>query len=254
MAPRKRLKASAVSSGAHTVASVANFHDLPKLQKDVLSIVDSMYGLRHASSADIHSEPKGLLVAEAGAYPFPICWGGTFIDIAQRVFTDTEKFVAESASLAFNLGLTDACDGDEFLQHFCKMDVIWCQHSKLICFFFLCWACSNFIFWFLCPLFLPRFFQKKLRCLSKKCLRLNVCALSCIEVWPPEKGSTFDTSVLCWSFQEASFWRGNSVAMAEVVTLARSIAANRFREAGNPSARPMVKRNAFQIVSNEFSF
>lgn len=56
------------------------------------------------------------------------------------------------------------------------------------------------------------------------------CALI-TEVWPPEKGSTFDTSVLCWCFQEASFWRGNSVAMAEVVTLARSIAAYRFREA-----------------------
>ena len=113
-----------------------------------------------------------------------------------------------------------------------------------------------FKFHFLVPLSLvsSKIFSKKLRCLSKKCLRLNVCALSCIEVWPPEKGSTFDTSVLCWSFQEASFWRGNSVAMAEVVTLARSIAANRFREAGNPSARPMVKRNAFQIVSNEFSF
>lgn len=124
MAPRKRLKASAVSSGAQTTGPIANFQDLPKLQKDVLSIVDSMYALRHASSADIHSEPKGLLVAEAGAYPFAVCWGGTFIDIAQRVFTDTDSFVAESASLTYKLGLMDASDEDEFLQHFCKMDVI----------------------------------------------------------------------------------------------------------------------------------
>jgi len=51
------------------------------------------------------------------------------------------------------------------------------------------------------------------------------------EVWPPEFGRAFDTSILSWSFADQSFWRGSAIAMSEVVTFARSIASTRFREA-----------------------
>lgn len=51
------------------------------------------------------------------------------------------------------------------------------------------------------------------------------------EVWPPEKGSQFNTSILSWSFDDGAFWRGKAVAMSEVVNYARSIASTRFREA-----------------------
>eukprot|EP00435_Cladocopium_sp_Y103_P048704 s1803_g14.t1 len=33
--------------------------------------------------------------------------------------------------------------------------------------------------------------------------------------WPPELGVHFTTSLMCWSFDEKSFWRGKSVAMSE---------------------------------------
>lgn len=53
------------------------------------------------------------------------------------------------------------------------------------------------------------------------------------QVWPPVKGETFETSVLCWSFSGSAFWRGKEgISMAEVMGIARVIAASRFREAG----------------------
>ena len=51
--------------------------------------------------------------------------------------------------------------------------------------------------------------------------------------WPPQLGSMFETSILAWSYSDASFWRGHkNVSMAEVVGYAKSIALTRFREAG----------------------
>ena len=51
--------------------------------------------------------------------------------------------------------------------------------------------------------------------------------------WPPQLGALFETSILAWSYSDASFWRGHkNVSMAEVVSLAKSIALTRFREAG----------------------
>ena len=50
--------------------------------------------------------------------------------------------------------------------------------------------------------------------------------------WPPELGSIFNTSVLAWSYEDASFWRGKSVSCAEVVSYAKSMALTRFREVG----------------------
>ena len=60
----------------------------------------------------------------------------------------------------------------------------------------------------------------------------GLCSEKPAEEWPPQLGVLFETSVLCWSFEEASFWRGKSVAMAEVISYAKSMALTRFREAG----------------------
>lgn len=56
-------------------------------------------------------------------------------------------------------------------------------------------------------------------------------AMSQFQAWPPEKGLEFETSILSWSFEDAAFWRGKSVAMSEIINYARSIASTRFREA-----------------------
>ena len=49
--------------------------------------------------------------------------------------------------------------------------------------------------------------------------------------WPPSLGEIFETSLLAWSFEEESFWRGKGgVAMAEVVSYAKSMALTRYRE------------------------
>eukprot|EP00435_Cladocopium_sp_Y103_P021182 s564_g5.t1 len=48
--------------------------------------------------------------------------------------------------------------------------------------------------------------------------------------WPPKAGASFDTSVLMWSFQNESFWRGKHVAMSEIIGTARAISLTRFRE------------------------
>lgn len=130
MPPRKRYKASAVSSGAQTTAVAGAYQDLPKLQKDVVTLVENMFSLRHARQSDIHDTPKGLLVPENGLYPYPITWGGTFMEIAQKAWDEPDKLVRMSAELAYNAGMMDACDDDEFVQQFCKMDV-----SRICCFF-----------------------------------------------------------------------------------------------------------------------
>ena len=60
----------------------------------------------------------------------------------------------------------------------------------------------------------------------------QVYSFASFEEWPPQLGVLFETSVLCWSFAESSFWRGKSVSMAEVISYAKSMALTRFREAG----------------------
>ena len=122
MPPRKKLKASAIASGAQTTTSVSAFQDLPKLQRDALAIVDTMFGLRHADPSLIHDAPKGLLVPENGEMPFPITWGGTFVQIAQKAWAEPDKLLAMSSEFACGVGLLDAGDADELVQQYCKMD------------------------------------------------------------------------------------------------------------------------------------
>ena len=49
--------------------------------------------------------------------------------------------------------------------------------------------------------------------------------------WPPTPGKHFNTCILSWCYDDASFWRGNAIAMSEVVGYSRSMALTRFREA-----------------------
>ena len=82
-------------------------------------------------------------------------------------------------------------------------------------------------------IFSPRFLASKRHLQTTNETLLQVIFHPCLfaEVWPPESGRAFDTSILSWSFADQSFWRGSAIAMSEVVTFARSIASTRFREA-----------------------
>ena len=54
---------------------------------------------------------------------------------------------------------------------------------------------------------------------------------------------------MCWSYKDESFWRGRSVAMAEVISYAKSMALTRFKEAqneGSPPPRSVVV--GFQVL------
>lgn len=59
------------------------------------------------------------------------------------------------------------------------------------------------------------------------------CHVQCCvrQAWPPELGILFETSVLCWSFSDQSFWRGTAISMSEVISYAKSMSLTRFREA-----------------------
>lgn len=48
--------------------------------------------------------------------------------------------------------------------------------------------------------------------------------------WPPKLGVLWSSSVLAWSFEDESFWRGRSTSMAEVVGYAKSMSLTRFKE------------------------
>ena len=89
MPPRKKARAapaklaSEVSAGAQTSAVATRMDDLHEIMKSVSSLIDSVYTLRHHDSTAIHREAVGLLVPENGL-PWPICFGGTYKQIAER--------------------------------------------------------------------------------------------------------------------------------------------------------------------------
>eukprot|EP00435_Cladocopium_sp_Y103_P028417 s2323_g7.t1 len=115
--------ARSVAAGSETPLLITTVDALPKVQKDCLSILDSIYGLRHCQESEVHSEPRGLLTPESnGLFSYPIGWGGTFKDIAQRAWSDPDQLLQLSAQLAFDAGFLDEASGDEFLQQFCKLD------------------------------------------------------------------------------------------------------------------------------------
>ena len=131
MPPRKKQRtlggaaaAKSFASGSDTPLLATTVDALPKVQKDCLSILDSIYGLRHCQESMVYTEPRGLLTPEPnGLFSFPVCWGGTFKDIAQRAWSEPDKLLQLSTQLAFDAGFLDEADEDEFLQQFCKLDV-----------------------------------------------------------------------------------------------------------------------------------
>ena len=131
MPPRKRQKTQSgaaaarnVAAGSETPLLATTVDGLPKVQKDCLSILDSIYGLRHCQESMVHQEPRGLLTpGQNGLFTFPVSWGGTFKDIAQRAWSEPDKLLQLSTQLAFDAGFLDEEDEDEFLHQFCKLDV-----------------------------------------------------------------------------------------------------------------------------------
>ena len=131
MPPRKKQRtlggaaaAKSFASGSDTPLLATTVDALPKVQKDCLSMLDSIYGLRHCQESMVYTEPRGLLTPEPnGLFSFPVCWGGTFKDIAQRAWSEPDKLLQLSTQLAFDAGFLDEADEDEFLQQFCKLDV-----------------------------------------------------------------------------------------------------------------------------------
>ena len=47
-------------------------------------------------------------------------------------------------------------------------------------------------------------------------------AFSTSQDWPPTPGKYFDTSILNWSMNPGSFWRGDAMAMSEVMGILRT--------------------------------
>lgn len=123
MPPRKKAKLAA--SGAGTTLSVASHDLIPDFQKDTMSTLESIYELRHCTTADVHMESKGLLAPSNGLMPWPVCHGGTFKEIAQRAWEDPDKLLKMSAEFANLSGFLDSPDPAEFSQEFCKADVPW---------------------------------------------------------------------------------------------------------------------------------
>ena len=130
MPPRKKVKggalAQAFAAGASTPVAASSLDALHQVQRDCMQIVEDIFALRHCTISDVHSEPQGLLTPGIdGLFPWPVTFGGTFKDIAQRAFRDAERLVSMSSEFAFNVGMLEVQDDAEFLQHFCKLDVAW---------------------------------------------------------------------------------------------------------------------------------
>ena len=126
--PRKRLKtgagaASALASGSHTPAAVADVEQLTDFQKACSGTVEFMYDLRHAKPSAVYSEERGPFKPVDGLFEWPVCHGGTFKEIAQRAWSEPDRLLSMSAKFASSIGLLDSEDPDEFVGQFCKLNV-----------------------------------------------------------------------------------------------------------------------------------
>ena len=124
MPPRKKAKVAQIVSGSQTTAVPTSSASAPALIKSTLSIVEGTYALRHSEEKDIHTSNIGDLAVKDGIYPWPVKHGGTFRDVAQRAWADSDLLVEQSAQLAHRVGLTNSTDAAEFLQEFCKMEAL----------------------------------------------------------------------------------------------------------------------------------
>lgn len=127
MPPRKRQKVApksvdAIVSGVETSAVPMSLDAVPNLMKSALAIVDVMYALRHSTDTTIHLAEIGPLSPKDGLFTWPIGSGGTFKQIAQRAWSNPERFLDMSCELAVKTGFTDATESLEFVQQYCKLE------------------------------------------------------------------------------------------------------------------------------------
>ena len=129
MAPRRKKArlgaagAAEISSGSGVTAVATSMGEVPKLQQDCMSILESMYELRHDNESKVHTQARGLLTPTDGLFPFPVTFGGTFQSIAERAFKQPEILMELAAKLAHDAGLLDAPDKDDFISEFCRINV-----------------------------------------------------------------------------------------------------------------------------------
>ncbi|CAK9000441.1 unnamed protein product, partial [Durusdinium trenchii] len=107
MAPaRKKARGGGSVGVGPTDVTPTSVAQVGAFQKDVALCVELMYSLRHGGG------PQGKrsfddMTGEGGEYEFPLCKGGTFIDIAQRA-QSTTWIQEESAKMLHAAGFLDS--------------------------------------------------------------------------------------------------------------------------------------------------
>ena len=135
MPPRKKkLKVAGASPGTPDTAVAASMSAVTPFQRDVSLTVELMYSLRHGvdgarkrpledTMMEVDSSSGMPKPDSDGIYPFPLCSGGTFMEMAQRAQTcegavETGWLAKESAEFCFAAGLLESADPMEFLSEF----------------------------------------------------------------------------------------------------------------------------------------
>lgn len=142
MPPRKKARLSvgpvgATGSGGE-VAVASSMQAVTDFQKDVAATIELMYSLRHGTSESLkrpfddftvsgasHGSPTLPAPDESGEYPFPICGGGTFLDMVRRAQQNKQWLLTESALLCQAVGLLKTGDPDSFEQEFVSAKEPW---------------------------------------------------------------------------------------------------------------------------------
>ena len=134
MPPRKK-KAKTAAPGTPSEAVVpASMEAVSAFQRDVALTVELMYSLRHGADSARKRPLEGTQMGSDesssvpkpdsdGTYPFPLCNGGTFMEMAQRAqaiegAVETSWLAKESAEFCAAAGLLDTSDPMEFLSEF----------------------------------------------------------------------------------------------------------------------------------------
>ena len=130
MPPKKKQRTSGAAaakekaSGSQTVQTALTFEELSPLQKAVGDCLEAIHSLRHDPKDAVHEDARGPLpVDDAGLFPWPVLGGGTFKDIAQRVWEDQHRFLEAVAEMLSDAGILQANSVDELLSEFCSPSV-----------------------------------------------------------------------------------------------------------------------------------
>ena len=132
---RKKAKAGAAPSTPSEAVVPASMDAVSAFQRDVALTVELMYSLRHGVNNGRKRSLEGTQMESAesttavpqpdsdGCYPFPLCKGGTFMEMAQRAQTcegavEVGWLAKESAEFCAAAGLLETADPMEFLSEF----------------------------------------------------------------------------------------------------------------------------------------